>query len=68
VSDQPERSAEVPEPMTTGHAAVDEVLGSLEGLEERPVAEHVAVFEAAHESLRAALADADGRTDAPAGR
>jgi hypothetical protein len=54
--------------MTTGHAAVDDVLGSLEGLEDRPVSEHVAVFEAAHESLRAALADADGRTDTPVGR
>jgi hypothetical protein len=68
VSDQTERSDEVPESMTTGHADVDAVLGSLEGLEDRPVIEHVAVFEAAHESLRAALADADGRADAPAGR
>lgn len=39
----------------TGHAAVDEVLESLDGLSERPVAEHVAVFEQAHEQLRRAL-------------
>jgi hypothetical protein len=46
----------------TGHDAVDEVLGSLDGLEGRPVAEHVAVFEAAHEALRAALAEAGDRS------
>jgi len=68
VSDQPEGTDEAPEAMTTGHASVDEVLRSLEGLEDRPVTEHVAVFEAAHEALRAALADADGRTDAPTSR
>lgn len=32
------------------------VLVTLDGLDERPVAEHVAVFERAHESLRRALA------------
>jgi hypothetical protein len=42
----------------TGDPAVDGVLASLEGLESRPLAEHVAVFEAAHDRLRAALADA----------
>jgi hypothetical protein len=46
----------------TGNGAVDEVLRSLEGLEERSVAEHVAVFEAAHEALRSALADAGDRS------
>jgi hypothetical protein len=46
----------------TGHDAVDEVLGSLDGLEGRPVGEHVAVFEAAHEALRAALAEASDRS------
>ncbi len=44
----------------TGHPAVDEVIASLDGLEDRPVGEHVAVFESAHERLRAALADAGG--------
>ena len=43
---------------TTGHADVDAVLASLADLEGRPVAEHVAVFEAAHDRLRSALADA----------
>jgi hypothetical protein len=46
----------------TGHGAVDEVLGSLDGLEGLPVGEHVAVFEAAHEALRAALAEAGDRS------
>ena len=46
----------------TGHDAVDEVLGSLDGLEGRPVVEHVAEFEAAHEALRAALAEAGDRS------
>ena len=49
---------------TTGHARVDAVLESLEGLEDRPVAEHVAVFEAAHEDLRAVLSDASAAQDA----
>jgi hypothetical protein len=46
----------------TGHDAVDEVLGSLDGLGGRPVGEHVAVFEAAHEALRTALAEAGDRS------
>lgn len=47
----------------TGNATVDDVLSSLEGLVDRPVEEHVAVFERAHDRLRAALSDA-GRDDA----
>jgi hypothetical protein len=46
-------------PQSTGVAEVDAVLASLDGLADRPVAEHVAVFEQAHERLRRAL-------DAPA--
>jgi hypothetical protein len=42
----------------TGNDAVDGVLDSLDALVDTPVAEHVAVFEAAHDQLRAALADA----------
>ena len=49
----------------TGHAGVDEVLASLEGLESTPVADQVPVFEAAHETLRSALADA-GNDNPPA--
>ena len=44
---------------STGVAEVDAVLASLDGLADRPVAEHVAVFEQAHDRLRRAL-------DAPA--
>ena len=43
---------------TTGHPVVDDVVASLAGLGERPVSEHVEVFESAHDRLRAALADA----------
>ena len=42
----------------TGNGAVDDVLDSLDALADTPVAEHVAVFEAAHDRLRGALADA----------
>jgi hypothetical protein len=51
---------DLPSSVTTGHALVDSVLASLDGLEQRPLAEHVAVFEVAHDGLRAALAEADG--------
>lgn len=49
----------------TGHPDVDEVLGSLDALDDRPVSEHVAVFEAAHDRLRAALSSS---AEAPAAR
>ena len=49
--DGPSASGEEP----TGVPAVDGVLSSLDGLADRPVAEHVAVFEQAHERLRRAL-------------
>ncbi len=50
---QPE--PETPEPVRTGISEVDAVLDSVEALAERRVEEHPAVFEAAHEQLRAAL-------------
>lgn len=55
---------QVPEPVqsslqsgveSTGVAAVDEVLQHVSRLADRPVAEHVEVFERAHEQLRRAL-------------
>lgn len=39
----------------TGAPAVDDVLASIQALDDRPVEEHVAVFEQAHERLRRAL-------------
>ncbi|HTL24771.1 MAG TPA: hypothetical protein VL281_12145 [Mycobacteriales bacterium] len=39
--------------------AVAEALALLDGLEERPVAEHVEVFDAVHRSLQDALAALD---------
>jgi hypothetical protein len=51
---------------STGNEAVDDVLRSLDTLEGRSVGEHVAVFESAHEALRAALANAGDRPGGPA--
>ena len=39
----------------TGPSVVDDVLAAVEALDGRPVEEHVAVFEQAHERLRRAL-------------
>jgi hypothetical protein len=54
-------------PVATGHPAVDEVLRSLDGLDGRPVDEHVAAFEQAHEVLRRALSDAGDDPVSPEG-
>lgn len=43
---------------STGNETVDAVLESLEQLDGLPAAEHVAVYEAAHDRLRGALSDA----------
>lgn len=51
--------------LETGNDAVDAVLASLDDLAGRPVGEHVAVFEAAHEQLRAALTGAAEHGGAP---
>ena len=47
------------ERLRTGVPGVDEVIAAVEELEERPVEEHVGVFETAHDQLRRAL-DAPG--------
>ena len=51
------------EPVRTGLDNVDTVIAAVEGLEERPLEEHVGVFETAHELLRRAL---DGQEPAAA--
>jgi hypothetical protein len=51
----------------TGNPDVDAVVSSLNGLDDLPVADHVAVFERAHESLRRTLAGA-GQDSPAAGR
>jgi hypothetical protein len=56
-ADEPETEPPEPERVRTGAAGVDEVIIAVEGLEERPIEEHVGVFEAAHEQLRRALDD-----------
>jgi len=61
--DQPSPEAVVP---TTGHPEVDAALAALDGIEQRPLPEQVAVLEAAHGTLRAALAGAGEPTPGPA--
>jgi len=56
-ADEPETEPPEPERVRTGVAGVDEVIAEVEGLEERPIEEHVGVFEAAHDRLRRALDD-----------
>lgn len=48
-----------------GHPGIEGVLASLDQLDDLPVTEHVAVFEAAHERLRGALTDAGDDTGRP---
>ena len=54
-----------PERARTGVREVDEVITAVEELEERPLEEHVGVFETAHTELRRAL-DSTGAPDEPA--
>ncbi|MEU7857407.1 hypothetical protein [Nonomuraea sp. NPDC049141] len=48
-------------PEETGDERVDAVLAGLGDLAERPVGEHVAVFEQAFSGLEAALGSVDGQ-------
>jgi hypothetical protein len=43
------------EPVRTGVERVDAVIDEVSGLADRPVDEHVAVFESAHDQLRRTL-------------
>jgi hypothetical protein len=52
-SDAAEQPAE--EPTRTGVQRVDDVVDAVAGLADRPVDEHVAVFESAHDELRRTL-------------
>jgi hypothetical protein len=45
------------ERVRTGDERVDSVVGEIERLRDRPVEEHVAAFEQAHDELRRALDD-----------
>lgn len=55
MSEDPDTSEIAAERVRTGQPSVDEVIAAVEGLEERPIEEHVGVFESAHEELRRAL-------------
>lgn len=65
-AEEPRDDAATGGPVRTGVPRVDEVLAAVEELEERPIEEHVGVFETAHTQLRRAL-DADPATDVPPG-
>lgn len=56
---EPEAVPSEPERPHTGVAGVDEVIAAVAQLEERPIEEHVGVFEAAQERLRRALDASD---------
>jgi hypothetical protein len=62
---EPQAAPQEPERVRTGVGTVDEVIAAVEELEERPVEEHVGVFEAAQDRLRRAL-DATDSGDDPA--
>ncbi|GAB2452505.1 hypothetical protein GCM10027062_36530 [Nocardioides hungaricus] len=52
---EPETVPPEPERVRTGVAGVDEAIIAVEELEERPLEEHVGVFETVHDRLRRAL-------------
>jgi hypothetical protein len=58
---EPEPAA--PERVRTGVDPVDDVIRAVEELEERPIEEHVGVFESAQVQLRRALDDPGGGED-----
>lgn len=53
------QAAPEPERVRTGVRGVDDVIAAVESLDERPLEEHVGVFETAHSELRRALDDTD---------
>jgi hypothetical protein len=63
-SSDPEPEGSAPERVRTGSDRVDEVIRAVEELDERPVEEHVAVFESAQARLRRALDEPDDADDA----
>lgn len=63
VPDEPEATPPEPERVRTGVHSVDEVITAVEELDDRPLEEHVGVFEAAHSELRRALDHTEPPTD-----
>ncbi|MGH3385391.1 MAG: hypothetical protein ACRDO1_12480 [Nocardioidaceae bacterium] len=54
-----------PEPQPTdsfGDARIDDAVARTDGLDERPVSEHVEVYDDVHQRFREALSDADRDT------
>lgn len=62
-ADDPETEPHSAEPVRTGIDSVDTVITAVEALEERPIEEHVGVFESAHDQLRRVLDSRPGPTD-----
>jgi hypothetical protein len=60
------RSAPVPDEAVAGEHELHRVVAELDGLAERPLAEHVVVFEQVHAALSRALADGVPVDGAPA--
>lgn len=52
-------SAEDPAPQEQGHPLVEETMGRLDELRDRPVSEHAEVYADLHERLQSALVEAD---------
>jgi len=55
MTEQPPADASAEPAVTTGVPAVDAVIAAVDGLDGRPLEEHVTTFETAHEQLRRAL-------------
>lgn len=64
MSDTPDDS--VPSaPPVTGHAALDDALNTVAGIDDRPLAEQLSELTSAHERVNAALAAAQRRPGSP---
>jgi hypothetical protein len=59
---EPETVPPEPERVHTGVVGIDDVIVAVEELEERPIEEHVGVFETAQDQLRRALDASDDPT------
>ena len=62
----PRTGAPAQDEAVAGEQALDRVVADLDGLAERPLAEHVTVFEQVHAALSRTLADGPAVDGAPA--
>lgn len=66
MTEEPDQPYSEPERVRTGVTEVDQVISAVEGLDERELAEHIGVYEAAHAELRRALDTPAGASTGPA--